>query len=70
MIEHPEKHFAGKEIDILREHTEDEAVNEMCDGLRVMSARPQARGEIGEACGRALREGLAREPGSQFLRVR
>ena len=69
MLQHAREHIVGQQTHILREHAEDQPVDEMRDRLGIMAARPQRLGQRGEGGRRALGEGLAALAGTQPLRI-
>ena len=58
VFQHAREHVVGQQADILGEHAEDEAVDEMGDILRVVAARPQCLRQRRKGGGSALGEGL------------
>ena len=46
MLEHPLEHFVGKQVDIFREHAEDQPINEMRDNIAPVITVTQSLGQI------------------------
>jgi hypothetical protein len=60
MLEHPPEHVARQQAHVFGENAENEAVDEMRNGFRVVPAFPESLREGGEAARRLLGQPLAR----------
>jgi hypothetical protein len=69
MLQHAGEHGIGEQPNILGKHAEDESVDEMRDGLRVVSACAKPLRETGELLGGFFREHLAGLAGLEPLRI-
>ena len=69
MPQHPREHVVRQQADVVGEHAEDQAVDEVGDRLRVMPSVSQRLSDRGERRRHALGERLAGLPWPQTLRV-
>jgi len=70
MVEHPQKHLPWQQINVLGEHAEDKAIDEVGNRLRVVTGGSQACCEVRETRSSALRESLSCESWAQLFRIR
>ena len=70
LLQHAREQVVGQQAHVLGEHAEDQPVDEVRHGLRVVAAVPQRLRQRGEPLRRALGERLPRLAGPQPLGIR